>query len=133
MRAVLIAAVVILGWSVNAEAQTCQTVQPGPTWVCVNGGWLPPGHPAIPTTATPTPAPAPPTTSVPLPKVAFKLGSRYTRGTADVRIVGSGQIQGAPVLFAYCNEVGDGCFFQGFIRTFPAYAEAQDWTDYGPY
>lgn len=42
----------------------CTTVQPAPTWVCVNGGWLPPNHPLIgsaPTTPTlPAPPPPPP-------------------------------------------------------------------------
>ncbi|MEQ1875592.1 MAG: hypothetical protein ABL958_03035, partial [Bdellovibrionia bacterium] len=41
----------------------CPTVKPGPDWVCVNGGWLPPGHPGIPTlppTPPPTVQPTPP-------------------------------------------------------------------------
>lgn len=33
----------------------CLTVQPGPQWVCVSGGWLPPGHPAIPVAPPPPP------------------------------------------------------------------------------
>jgi beta-glucosidase len=33
----------------------CLTVQPGPDWVCVNGGWLPPGHPGI---GSPNPPPS---------------------------------------------------------------------------
>ena len=33
----------------------CTTPAPGPGWVCVNGGWLPPGHPGICTTPQPGP------------------------------------------------------------------------------
>ncbi|MEQ1878515.1 MAG: TerD family protein, partial [Bdellovibrionia bacterium] len=36
------------------------TVKPGPDWVCVNGGWLPPGHPGIPNQPVPTAQPTPP-------------------------------------------------------------------------
>jgi beta-glucosidase len=39
---------------------TCSTALPGDGWVCVNGGWLPPGHPGIPTTPGPSPGPTPP-------------------------------------------------------------------------
>jgi hypothetical protein len=35
----------------------CTTPQPGPGWVCVNGGWLPPGHPGIPTQSSPAMSP----------------------------------------------------------------------------
>jgi hypothetical protein len=41
----------------------CTTPTPGPGWVCVGNGWLPPGHPGIPGSAPPPPpppAPAPP-------------------------------------------------------------------------
>lgn len=38
----------------------CTTVQPAPDWVCVNGGWLPPGM-----VGTPAPPPPPPTTPPP--------------------------------------------------------------------
>lgn len=33
----------------------CPSVQPSPAWVCQDGGWLPPGHPAIRPPADPTP------------------------------------------------------------------------------
>lgn len=33
----------------------CSTVRPGPDWVCVNGGWLPPGMP-LPGSAQPAPS-----------------------------------------------------------------------------
>jgi beta-glucosidase len=39
--------------------QACPTVQPGPDWVCVNGGWLPPGMGG--------PAPNPPLPNPPVP------------------------------------------------------------------
>jgi hypothetical protein len=39
----------------------CTTVQPGPGWTCVNGGWLPPSTPA------PAPAPPPPPPPAPAP------------------------------------------------------------------
>ena len=41
----------------------CLTVQPGPDWVCVNGGWLPPGHPGTGLLNPPAPSPAPPSPS----------------------------------------------------------------------
>lgn len=44
----------------EASAQ-CPTVQPGPDWICVNGGWLPPGM--TPPAAQPSPQ-APPPSSV---------------------------------------------------------------------
>ncbi len=40
---------------------SCTTVQPGPDWVCVNGGWLPPGAAGAPAPVpTPNPTPNPP-------------------------------------------------------------------------
>ena len=38
---------------------SCTTPSPGADWVCVNGGWLPPGHPGI--AGAPGPSPTPPT------------------------------------------------------------------------
>jgi hypothetical protein len=47
----------------RAAAGGCTTIQPGPSWVCVDGGWLPPDHPlagpAPPPAACTTPQPAP--------------------------------------------------------------------------
>lgn len=130
MRALLIAVVVTLGVAVHAEAQTgtCTTPQPGPNWVCVSGGWLPPGHPGIPTT------PPPPPIDQPQPAVPFRIGHRYTRnvsGTAtDVYISGAGQTRGGvSVLFAECAQEGDGCLFKGHIRMFLSNASAADWAD----
>jgi hypothetical protein len=33
--------------ALTVSAVQCSTPAPGPGWVCQNGGWLPPGHPAI--------------------------------------------------------------------------------------
>ena len=108
---------------------TCPTTQPGPAWVCHNGGWLPPGHPDIPVGPPP-----PPPFEQQEPAKPFRLNFRYTRGTTDVRIVGTGQLpDGVNVLFALCNTEGDGCFFKGMIRMFLTNATAADWTDNGPY
>lgn len=42
-------------------AVDCVTVQPMSTWVCVNGGWVPPDHPlALSAPSTPTPPPPAP-------------------------------------------------------------------------
>jgi hypothetical protein len=46
----------------RATAGGCTTVQPAPTWVCVNGGWVPPDHPLAspsPPVACSTPRPGP--------------------------------------------------------------------------
>ncbi len=123
---------VLVGVPSLAAAQTCTTPKPGAEWVCVNGGWLPPGHPGIPQTPA-TPAPQPPPTNQPTPDLPFFLGHRYTRGTTDVRIIGTGQFEGTSVLFAICNAEGDGCFFKGYIRMFLSNATSKDWTDLGPY
>ena len=46
----------------QSPTQDCLTVRPGAgDWVCVNGGWLPVGHPGIPA-STPPPTPPPPAT-----------------------------------------------------------------------
>lgn len=131
-RAALVLGVVVLAAEAGAQSPTCLTPRPGPAWVCVDGGWLPPGHPGIPTT-TPTPAPAPQPVAVPTPENTFWLNHRYVRGTTDVQIIGTGQYAGYPVVFAYCNAEGDGCFFKGLVRMFPSNASAVDWTNLGPY
>jgi glucose/arabinose dehydrogenase len=39
----------------------CSTLRPAPDWACVNGGWVPPGHPLFPDGAPPpSPPPGPP-------------------------------------------------------------------------
>ena len=44
---------------------TCASPMPGDGWVCVGGGWVPPGHPLATSgsTGSPTPPPPPPPTS----------------------------------------------------------------------
>jgi hypothetical protein len=38
----------------------CTTIQPGPGWICQNGGWLPPPDPTVPTTTLTTTLAPPP-------------------------------------------------------------------------
>ena len=45
------------------SATPCSGAAPGPNWVCVNGGWVPPGHPLAGGAPTPTAPPPPPPTS----------------------------------------------------------------------
>ena len=134
----LLFAAVILGalYVTEAAAQTCTTPKPndiaGQPWVCVNGGWLPPGHQDIP--KAPVPDAPPPPIDQPAPKRSFWLGHRYTRGTTDISIVGTGQApKGVNVLFAMCNQLGDGCVYKGEIRMLLANAESTEWTLHGPY
>ncbi len=113
-----------------AAALTCTTPRPGPDWVCVAGGWLPPGHPSVPVTA-----PAPPPPHQPTPDVPFKIGRRYWRNASganptDIYIAGAGQLpDGTSVLFAMCRALGDGCYEVGQVRLFLANATAADWED----
>lgn len=52
-------------WASPVAAQ-CVTVQPAADWVCVNGGWLPPGYPPVTPAPTPIlPSVQPPTGTVP--------------------------------------------------------------------
>lgn len=55
-----------------AYGQGCGSANPGPGWVCVNGGWLPPGHPGIPV--------APPSTAPPLPSPILVYGPGFPLG-----------------------------------------------------
>lgn len=127
----MIAALLVAAQLVAAKpAVACTTPNPGPGWFCTaEGGWLPPDR----APKTPAPAPAPDPVVVPTPDNTFWLGFRYTRGTSDVRIIGNGQFNGVAVVFAYCNEVGDGCYYKGDVRMFLANASATDWTNLGPY
>jgi hypothetical protein len=134
MRAFLIALTVTLGVSAHGFAQSlsCTTPKPGDGWVCVGGGWLPPGHPDIPKTDVPTPDVPPP--NQPTPDVPFKIGHRYTRNASGtpvtVYIMGAGQMEnGLSVLFAECRTEGDGCYFKGMVRLFLSNATAKDWLD----
>ncbi|HEX3326258.1 MAG TPA: glycoside hydrolase family 3 C-terminal domain-containing protein, partial [Actinomycetota bacterium] len=50
--------VALAGTATPAQPRTCSSVQPAPDWVCVNGGWLPPG--LAPPSGAPGPPPTPP-------------------------------------------------------------------------
>ena len=107
----------------------CPTVQPGPAWVCVGGGWRPANQvPAPPTLDVPPP-------HQPAPDVPFRIGRRYYRNASganptDVYISGAGQLEdGTSVLFAVCRAIGDGCYAAGQVRLFLSNASAKDWED----
>jgi hypothetical protein len=110
----------------------CKSVQPSPAFVCVDGGWLPPGHPNIPAPAATLPPTYPPPSTDPYAP-RFRVGRRYVRGTAHVFISAAGQLpDGTPVLFAFCVQAGDGCFTPGYVRLFPIGANAADWNEQQP-
>jgi beta-glucosidase len=50
--------IALAGTTTPGQPGPCTTIQPAPDWVCVNGGWLPPG--LAPAGGAPGPAPAPP-------------------------------------------------------------------------
>lgn len=131
MRAFVAAlGLVVLPAFASAQAP-CMSAQPGSGWVCVNGGWLPPGHPNIPPQ---TPAPAPPTIGSspypPPPTRVFKVGKRYQRHATDIYIAGVVMLEsGDPALIAQCMAVGDDCFAVGYIRWYPVNVNAYDWTE----
>jgi hypothetical protein len=103
----------------------CQPPQPGPLFVCVNGGWKPPGHPDIP------PPPPPPRNAVVL---EFKVGHTYQRDATGVQIhivaVGPSK-SGIAVYAAECltqsNE--DQCWYPGAGRFILANAATSGWTE----
>lgn len=45
----------IAGRQAPTAGTDCIPPVPGPDWVCVDGNWLPPGHPLIPSATPPTP------------------------------------------------------------------------------
>ena len=46
----------------GAPQSECQIAPPRPDWICINGGWVPPGHPLAPgAPISPSAQPAPPT------------------------------------------------------------------------
>lgn len=124
MIAALLAAVV-------ATATPCTTVQPGPDWVCVDGGWRPANQVPAP---VPQPSPVPPTgTQAPLVP-AFKVGKTYKRDASGalIFILGVGVASnGVAVLATEClNEaVHDQCFFPGQGRILVANASPSGWTE----
>jgi beta-glucosidase len=65
----LVTTVSLTGGGTPATAGGCQTAAPGTGWACVNGGWLPPGHPLAAGGSGQQPAipPPTPTTTTTLP------------------------------------------------------------------
>jgi beta-glucosidase len=58
----------LAGFSSPGQPGTCSTGQPAPDWVCVNGGWVPPGMaPGTGTPGTPPPPPGTCSTGQPAP------------------------------------------------------------------
>lgn len=55
-----VVAAALLLQSAAPQAQGCTSVKPGADWVCVAGGWLPPGAAPQPPSPPVTPPPAPP-------------------------------------------------------------------------
>jgi hypothetical protein len=113
-----------------AAAVPCPSVQPSPAFVCHNGGWLPPGHPAIP---APVPAPQPPPGPTQPVVVGFRPGVTYRRDAtgALIHISGLGTLQGGiAVVAAECltESTQDQCFFVGQGRFILANANTLGWT-----
>jgi hypothetical protein len=116
-----------------AVTVSCPTVQPGPTWVCVDGGWRPANQ--VPPAPAPEPAPAPPTTGQQAPlTLRFQVGHTYTRPTTGVvlHMVAVGAVRnGLAVYAAECVNVvtAEQCFFPGEGRFILANAEALGWVE----
>lgn len=128
MRPTLLAAVLLLAAS-PALADTCPTQNPGPGWVCVNGGWLPPGLAPPVTTPTPRPFDTAGYTGAP-----FRIGHTYRRDATGVElyIAGMGQLRGGqPVIVAECLTVSDEdqCTAPGIGRFLAANANTLGWTE----
>lgn len=127
----VVAALVLGAHIAEAQGPTCTTQKPADGWVCIGGGWLPPGHPDIPT----TPRVDVPPPHQPPPATPFKIGRRYWRNASgvnptDIYIAGAGQLaDGTSVLFAVCRVTGDGCYSAGEVRLFLANASAAGWDD----
>lgn len=107
---------------------------PGPAFTCVNGQYLPPGHPGIPAVIAP-PVQDPPV--VPDPRAAastFKLGRTYQRDASGVVVfvAGAGQMSdGVAVTFLACQSVSteDHCWYPGAVRAILANATSLGWTE----
>lgn len=131
MRRHLIAVALVAAACVASEAaaQSCTTPQPAPAFVCVKGGWLPPGHPDIPkpTTYDPQPDPTAP---------QFTVGHTYRRDATGTRLhaVAVGQAVTGTLVFAMeCLDANpeDLCDFVGQGRFVLAHASRSGWTDLG--
>jgi hypothetical protein len=125
MTAIMLAAQLAL------SVPACPSVQPSPAFVCVNGGWLPPGHPGIPKAVEPPTPPPGPTQPV---VVGFRPGTTYRRDAtgALLHITSVGALKnGIAVVAAEClNEsTQDQCFFAGQGRFILANANTLGWTE----
>lgn len=71
---IVLAVIVCVTAAPSAEgAQGCGSANPGPGWVCVNGGWLPPGHPGIQSGT-------PPVVALPIPSPTLVYGPGFPMG-----------------------------------------------------
>lgn len=107
----------------------CQSVRPGADWVCVNGGWLPPGlapvTPRVPEVVGPEPR---------LAAGTFRLGHTYRRDATGtvVYIAAAGQVSnGVAVIAMECLTVAaeDQCYAMNIGRFVVAHALTLGWTD----
>lgn len=80
MRIQGIVVAVLLLLASAADAQVCASANPGPGWSCVNGGWLPPGHPGIPAAPSGTPPTPIPPTAPPIPSPTLVYGPGFPMG-----------------------------------------------------
>lgn len=118
-----------------ALTASCPTVQPGPDWVCQDGGWLPPGHPSIVAAPAPLPpAPVPPQGAQAPLVPGFQVGHTYRRDASGALIYITGLVvvkSGYAVLAAECviESAQDQCFFPGEGRFILAGAPTLGWTD----
>lgn len=99
----------------------CLSTQPGPEWVCVNGGWLPPSHPNRPVSPPPLPVECDPVPNayldpdrasacaaatlkpVPATLPRFEVGRTYQHAYPDARMVVlsiARSLEGVPVITA---------------------------------
>lgn len=111
-------------------AAVCTTPKPGPEWVCVGDGWLPPGHPGIP----PAPVPPPPPAGVINLSGGFQVGRTYRRDTTGTELYIAALAttkNGTAVFVAECLNEGaqDQCFFPGEGRFILANARPDGWTE----
>lgn len=113
----------------------CMTQDPGAGFVCVSGGWLPPGHPSIVAAPAPLPpAPVPPQGAQAPLVPGFQVGHTYRRDASGALIYITGLVvvkSGYAVLAAECviESAQDQCFFPGEGRFILANASTSGWTD----
>lgn len=110
----------------------CLSTQPGPTWQCHNGGWLPPGHPDLPT--QPTAPPAGPYTPSGTDAQTFLVGHRYVHAATGREVFVTGYVElsaGIPVIVLECLNVADVCHDVGELRASPANVSSSGWYEVG--